>query len=167
MDKKLLISRQTKSRAYQFIKSLMNDVGGDKIHNLIDAIRENVNEDVAGEILFDLLKNPDDPHANIVKKTSWIGPIHYTALSSILNGWAYFLDQEEIRGYAHLENEGWDLWNESLSSAEKLNKKELDNRKNKAAYYIVTFVFWVDAAAKQRADTKINRLLKWYQSLKL
>lgn len=162
-ENKFKISRKTRSRAYQFIKSLMNDdIAPDKIHNLMDAIREHVDKDVAGDILFDLLKNPKDPQGDINHYTTWFGPVDIKYHNHVFEILTEYLETEDMRGWARFGNEvDWDEWNSTVKNS--LNELALIRAKNNCQKQLIYFEYWGDCIQNQKTKKFVANLFKKVQ----
>ena len=142
----LTASRATKSRAYQFIKSLLKDgADGTDIHNLVTAINENISEDIGGNILMDLLKNPKDKNAEITHNMHWFGPFSVKYFHHITSRWAEYCDDTELRGtFRFGKMKEWKEW-KSAGNIDITNEN-LKELSESSRNQICVFEWWSDAA---------------------
>lgn len=162
MKETIKISRKTKSKAYQFIKSLMNDgVEGADIHNLVGAISDNVNKQVGGEILVDLIKNSKDEDGDIKHEYFWFGPINAQYFHWITESWSDYCKDTDLRGIFHFGyKDDWEDWRVTGKGKEKCTKKELENKMESVHHQICCFEWWADSVTTVDVINHLNELYK-------
>ena len=129
------VSRETRSKAYAFVKSMLNDgADGEDVHNLVKAISEHVNADVAGTILMDLIANRDEEIVQEKDHNMWFGPVNVRYYHVIIREWNEYCKENDINGrFQFGELDIWKEWNHQgkhgLSSVEvkDLSKKSHDS----------------------------------------
>jgi len=158
MKDSIEISRKTKSTAYRFIKSLMNDgVEGDAIHNLVTAISDNVNPEVGGTILTDLIRNSKDENGDLKYEQHWFGPIGVEYYHWILKSWADFCKDIELRGTIKLGDlDDWKKWN--LQNGNKFSKEEVEKKSKKGSPQLCIFEWYADSVTTVDARKHLNDL---------
>lgn len=160
---KLKASRKTKSKAYEFIKSLMKDgADGNDIHNLVTAISENISSDIAGTILLDLLRNPEDVNADISGHTHWFGPITVSWYAAIIKEWAEYCRDTELRGtFRFGDLNDWEQWNKRQN---KHTADEIKKFSQQHSESIMIFEWWADDVTTIEVNKFVNEL---YDRVKL
>lgn len=163
-ENKFKISGKTKSRAYQFIKSLMSDdIDPTKIHNLMDAIREHVDKDVAGNILFDLLKNSKDHDGDKHFYSTWFGPVEFVYNNHVFKILTNYLEEEDMRGWARFgDDHDWDEWNKTTNKP--LSRPELESVKNNGYNQLIYFKYYADNAQRRKTKKFVEDLFKRIQN---
>jgi hypothetical protein len=154
----LKLTKETKSKAYQFMKALLKDgADGEQINQLVNDIGEHLDKDIAGEILLDLLRNPNDVHADVKFRTTWFGPFPATWFHTCAENWADFCNEHEIRGYMRFGGiDDWKSWRESLG--ENVSDTDLQRLANKSDPQLMVFEWWADDLITREARDKINRM---------
>ena len=150
------ISRKTKSSAYRFIKSLMNDgVEGEDIHNLVSAISENVSAEIGGEILMDMMKNVNDENADERDETHWFGPVSHSYYAAIADGWADMCEDAEVRGHLRIGGlAAWKAWEKQSNKG--LTEEELEKRADLITPQIICFSWTSDAIVSNEIHNRLN-----------
>ncbi len=142
------LSNNTRAKAYLFVKSLLSDgADGQDVHKLVGAISENINEEVGGSILMDLLKNPEEASDEKKKHTHWMGPFHFTWFNVITEAWADYCEDHEIRGtFRFGGDDEWDQWRKQrISAGERVpDGEEWRRKKNNARDQIIVYEYWAD-----------------------
>jgi len=158
MKDSIKISRKTKSAAYRFIKSLMKDgVEGEYIHNLVAAISDNVNSEVGGEILADLIRNAKDENAEVERTSYWFGPIGSSWYAAITDRWADICEDNEIRGSIRIGGlKAWKDWNKQGNK--NYTDKELKERVNRVSPQIIRFNWTSDAIVTNEIRNRLTRI---------
>jgi hypothetical protein len=160
MERLKTISRGTKSKAYNFIKSLLADgADGTDVHNLVTAISDNISADIGGTILIDLIKNADDVHAEVTHHSTWFGPVKFNYFYWIVGDWADYCANTDLRGSFRFGSMAdWKKWNKQLDKP--LSTAELEKVSQGAAEQLCVFEWWSDALMAKDATDAIDRLYK-------
>ena len=156
--KELQISNSTKSKAYKFVKSLINDgADGADIHNMVAAISDNVSPAIGGTILMDLISNVDDENADVKHATYWFGPVRMAYFNWITEDWAEYCAETELRGTFHYGRDAeWEEWNQQ--NANLHSEKELKEFEQSATNQLCVFDFWADAVTNAEAEKYLRNL---------
>ncbi len=156
MKDDIKISRKTKSSAYRFIKSLMNDgAEGDDIHNLVSAISDNVSAEIGGEILSDLIRNAKDENAEEHEDDHWFGPVSHSYYAAIADAWANMCEDAEIRGHIRIGGiDAWKSWNKQ--GGQGYDDDKLKERASTITPQIICFNWTADAIVSNEIHKKLN-----------
>jgi hypothetical protein len=157
---KLKASRETKSKAYKFIKSLLNDgADGTDVHNLVSAINDNINEEIGGNILMDLLINPADENADEKDHNYWFGPFGITYFCWITNDWSDFCKQIELKGTFRFGGmKEWEKFNKA--GKHNMSAADLKRANNKSDRQLCVFEWTADAVTSKVVTTFLANLYK-------
>jgi hypothetical protein len=155
----LEISKETKSKAYSFIKSLLQDgADGEQINALVNDMGEHLNKDIAGQILMDLLRNPEDADAEVKVRNHWFGPINQVFYKWIVNDWAEYCKENNMRGTFEFGNiEVWKRWRKA-GGYDDISDYKLKEMATNSADMIMVFHWWADALQHSETTKWINEL---------
>lgn len=154
------VSNETKSKAYQFMKALLKDgADGEQINTLVNDIGEHLDKDIAGQILLDLLQNPEDVHADVKHHSHWFGPVNFSWYYAVAKAWTEFCDAHEIRGHMTFGDlKHWEKWRKVGNY--NINDAELKELNDNSRRMILVFNWWSDDIVNKEAMKTIDTLYK-------
>lgn len=155
----LKVSKETKSKAYQFMKCLLKDgADGTQINELVTEMGNKLGQDVSGQILMDLLINPEDVHADVKHHSHWFGPVGANWYAAVADHWANFCDENDIRGHITFGNlDYWKKWAKT-GNYEDISEKELKEMSEQCQNMIIVFKWWADDLVSRDALETIDYL---------
>lgn len=156
----LKISKETRSKAYGFVKSLLKDgADGEQINALVNDMGEHIDKDIAGQILLDLLMNPEDVHVEARKRSTWFGPVKQTWFSAVAKSWYQFCEDEGIVGEFHFGNDKqYDEWRKQLGGS--ISDREFETLKDSAVNCVLSFHYTCDNLQAQEVANWLEHVHK-------
>lgn len=155
-------SKETQSLGYRFVKSMMEDgASGNDINKFVTSLSADVNEELGGSLLMNLLRNAKDVDATETRLEHWFGPFDYSFFHWAARDWAKYLNDNGLRGTFQFGNDKvWKQW--AKQSSKQMTDKEWKKATTSARNQILLFHVWGDAV--QHADARAF-LDKLYDSM--
>ena len=149
------LSDETKSKAYSFMKALLQDgADGEQINQLVNDMGEYLGKDIAGGILMDLLRNPEDVHADVKHQLTWFGPVDSKYYSAIAKAWTDWCVERDIRGHMRFgSDKEWDSW---AAKTPGTKKNDLETLKKRVSPNLIVCEWWSDDLVTREANDFIT-----------
>lgn len=162
MKDKVEASRGTKSKAYKFVKSMLKDgYDGNDVNALVNAINEHIDNDLGGQVMMDLLVNPQDVNADKKERMQWFGPFGTTWYHVITLKWAEYCKDHELQATFRFGDEP--VWKEWRKEQSNVSDSEFERLIKSCDNQILVFEWVADDLESRKAMTFLDNL---YQAVK-